>query len=40
MGLQRLQLFTLSKDGKYAVVGLSKGGSDWQTFYVRDMNHR
>jgi prolyl oligopeptidase len=36
-GTTRLQLFTLSKDGKYAVVGLSKGGSDWQTYYVRDM---
>src|SRR5947207_4710918 len=33
-GTTRLQLFTLSKDGKYAAVGLSKGGSDWQTFYV------
>ncbi len=36
-GTTRLQLFRLSKDGKYAVVGLSKGGSDWQSFYVRDM---
>jgi prolyl oligopeptidase len=36
-GTTRLQLFNLSKDGRYAVVGLSKGGSDWQTFYVRDM---
>ena len=36
-GTTRLQSFNLSKDGKYAVVGLSKGGSDWQTFYVRDM---
>lgn len=36
-GTTRLQLFDLSKDGKYAVVGLSKGGSDWETFYVRDM---
>ena len=36
-GTTRLQLFSLSKDGKYAVVGLSKGGSDWQTYYVRDM---
>ena len=35
-GTTRLQLFTLSKDGKYAVVGLSKGGSDWETYYVRD----
>ena len=36
-GTTRLQLFKLSKDGRYAAVGLSKGGSDWQTFYVRDM---
>ena len=36
-GTTRLQLFSLSKDGNYAAVGLSKGGSDWQTFYVRDM---
>ncbi len=36
-GTTRLQLFSLSKEGNYAVVGLSKGGSDWQTYYVRDM---
>ena len=36
-GTTRLQLFSLSKNGNYAAVGLSKGGSDWQTFYVRDM---
>ena len=36
-GTTRLQLFRLSKDGAYAVVGLSEGGSDWQTYYVRDM---
>lgn len=36
-GTTRLVVFNLSKDGKYAVVGLSKGGSDWQTYYVRDM---
>ncbi len=36
-GTTRLQLFSLSKDGNYAAVGLSKGGSDWQTYYVRDM---
>ncbi len=33
----RLTVFSLSKNGKYACVGLSKGGSDWQNFYVRDM---
>lgn len=36
-GTTRLQLFSLNKEGSYAVVGLSKGGSDWQTYYVRDM---
>ncbi len=36
-GTTRLQLFSLSKNGNYAAVGLSKGGSDWQTFNVRDM---
>ncbi len=36
-GTTRLQLFSLSKDGHYAAIGLSKGGSDWQTYYVRDM---
>ncbi|HYE53465.1 MAG TPA: prolyl oligopeptidase family serine peptidase, partial [Chitinophagaceae bacterium] len=29
--------FSLSRDGKYAAYGLSKGGSDWQTYYVKDM---
>ncbi len=36
-GTTRLTVFNLSKDGKYAVTGLSEGGSDWQTYYVRDM---
>jgi prolyl oligopeptidase len=36
-GTTRLTLFNLNKVGNYAVVGLSKGGSDWQTYYVRDM---
>jgi len=36
-GTTRLTLFGLSKDGKYAVLGLSEGGSDWQTYKVRDM---
>ena len=36
-GTTRLGLFGLSKDGKYAVLGLSEGGSDWQTYKVRDM---
>lgn len=33
----RLTIFNLSKDGRYAVCGFSKGGSDWQTYRVMDM---
>lgn len=36
-GTTRLIGFILNKDGKYAAWGISKGGSDWQTYYVRDM---
>src|SRR5215831_4382063 len=36
-GTTRLTTFSLSKDGKYGVWGISRGGSDWQTYYVRDM---
>ncbi|WP_035332939.1 prolyl oligopeptidase family serine peptidase [Dyadobacter crusticola] len=36
-GTTRLAAFSLSKDGGYAVVGLSKGGSDWQEYGVMDM---
>lgn len=36
-GTTQLTNFNLSKDGKYAVWGISKGGSDWRTYYVRDM---
>jgi prolyl oligopeptidase len=36
-GTTRLGLFSLSKNGDYAVYALSKGGSDWQTFYIMDM---
>ena len=36
-GTTSLAAFSLSKDGHYAVVGLSKAGSDWETFYIRDM---
>ena len=32
-----LSAFALSKSGDYAAWGISKGGSDWQTFFVRDM---
>lgn len=33
----RLSVFSLNKEGRYACIGLSKGGSDWQTYTVRDM---
>ncbi len=36
-GTTGLGAFALSKDGKYAVVGKTKGGSDWRTFYIMDM---
>jgi len=36
-GTTSLAAFSLSKDGHYAVIGTSEGGSDWRTFKVRDM---
>ncbi|MBC8152960.1 MAG: S9 family peptidase, partial [Bacteroidetes bacterium] len=36
-GTTRLSQFRLSKDGRYAVFGLSKAGSDWQEFQVMDI---
>lgn len=36
-GTTRLGAFSLSKDGKYAVVGLSKGGSDWQEYQIMNL---
>jgi prolyl oligopeptidase len=36
-GTTRLTVFSLSKDGRYAVLGFSKGGSDWQEYNVMDM---
>lgn len=36
-GTTRLGAFSLSKDGKYAVVGLSKGGSDWQEYQIMEL---
>ncbi len=36
-GTTSLSTFAVSKNGNYAGYGLSKGGSDWQTYYVRDM---
>jgi prolyl oligopeptidase len=36
-GTTRLAVFALSKSGTHAVVGLSKGGSDWQDYRVMDI---
>ena len=36
-GTTSLATFSLSKNGKYAVVGKSTGGSDWRSFFVMDM---
>ncbi|MFO7694979.1 MAG: prolyl oligopeptidase family serine peptidase [Vicinamibacterales bacterium] len=36
-GTTRLGAFSLSKDGKYAVVGISRAGSDWQEFGVMEV---
>ncbi|HWR33714.1 MAG TPA: prolyl oligopeptidase family serine peptidase [Chitinophagaceae bacterium] len=36
-GTTGLAAFSLSKDGRYAVVGKSAGGSDWRTFFIMDM---
>ena len=36
-GTSRLGVFAPSKDGKMAVYGVSKGGSDWQEYYVMDV---
>lgn len=36
-GTTRLSAFTISKDGNYAVVGTSKGGSDWNEFQIMDL---
>ena len=37
-GTTRLGAFSLSKDGNYAVVGTSKGGSDWQSYQIMDLS--
>ncbi len=39
-GTSRLTAFALSKDGKYAVVGVSRAGSDWQEYGVMDVASR
>ena len=36
-GTTGLATFTQSKNGNYAVVGKSKGGSDWRTFFIMDL---
>lgn len=36
-GTTGLGTFAISKNGKYAVVGKSAGGSDWRTFFVMDL---
>ncbi|HYN26247.1 MAG TPA: prolyl oligopeptidase family serine peptidase [Pyrinomonadaceae bacterium] len=37
-GTSRLGTFSLSKDGKMVVYGISKGGSDWQEYFVMDVS--
>lgn len=36
-GTTRLVVFSLSKDGRWAVVGTSKGVSDWQAYQIMDL---
>jgi prolyl oligopeptidase len=36
-GTVKLSLFSASNDGRYAVYGISQGGSDWQTYKVLDL---
>jgi prolyl oligopeptidase len=36
-GTSRLGTFSLSREGKTLVYGISKGGSDWQEYYVMDV---
>jgi prolyl oligopeptidase len=36
-GTTALAGYSISRNGKYMAYGISKGGSDWQTFYVRDL---
>jgi prolyl oligopeptidase len=36
-GTTKLMVFSLSKSGEYAVLGFSKGGSDWWEYQVMDM---
>jgi prolyl oligopeptidase len=36
-GTTRMTSFSINQKGNYAVLALSEGGSDWQTYKVRDM---
>jgi prolyl oligopeptidase len=36
-GTTSLATFSISKNGKYGVIGKSSGGSDWRNFFVMDM---
>ena len=36
-GRASLQSLTISADGRYAALGVSESGSDWQTFRLRDL---
>lgn len=36
-GTVKLSVFSVSKNAEYAAYGISKGGSDWQTYYVMDV---
>ncbi len=37
-GTSSLGALGFSKDGKYVAYGVSEGGSDWRTIYVKDLN--
>jgi len=37
-GTTIMSTFSLSQSGRYAVYALSRGGSDWETYFVRDMS--
>jgi prolyl oligopeptidase len=39
-GTTRLGMFSIPKDAKYLVYGQSKGGSDWQEYFVMDLATR
>ncbi|MBF8247637.1 MAG: S9 family peptidase, partial [Bacteroidetes bacterium] len=39
-GTTRLGAFAVSKDGKYAGYGISRGGSDWQEYCTMEMSTR